>query len=237
MKLILKLIVTLGLILSANQVHSTPISATLNSWGNGWSESVQFSFNGSEPINASAGLFNFTNNSTQSDFLAFCVEITESISFGTTANFTIYPATDPIPFGVGPEVAEYIGRLYTNKYSSISNAVTAAAFQISLWEILYEDYFTNGFDLGVGNFTLSQVSGGGTILAHEYLNSLNFWTNSSIISFYHNDGIQDQFQIYPLYLETIPLLINVNEPLGLLLFGLLGLASILHKYRTRIMLS
>ncbi|QUM90671.1 PEP-CTERM sorting domain-containing protein [Moritella sp. 36] len=230
MKLIQKLILTFSLILSANQVSATTISATLNSWENGWNEGVLYSVNGGVGAGfSSAGLFNFTNNTTQSDFLAFCLEITEPINFGDTADFSIHPATDPEPFGTGPEVAEYIGRLYTNKYASVSDAATAAAFQIALWEIVHEDYNTNGFDLGAGDFILFQLGGGGAILAQDYLDSLNTWTNDVIVDVYHNDGVQDLLQVYP---EPPP--INVSEPAGLTLFGfgLLGLTLMLRRKAT-----
>ncbi|QUM82136.1 PEP-CTERM sorting domain-containing protein [Moritella sp. 5] len=231
MKLIHKLILTFSLILSANQVSATTISATLNSWENGWSEGVLYSLSGVGGGGgfSSAGLFNFTNNTTGTDFLAFCIELNEPISFGDTADYTLHPATDPEPFGTGPAVAEYIGRLYTNQYAGISDATTAAAFQIALWEIVHEDYNTNGFDLGAGDFILYQIFDTGVDLAADYLNSIDSWTNDVIVEVYHNDGAQDLLQVYP---EPPP--INVSEPASLTLFGfgLLGLTLMLRRKTT-----
>jgi hypothetical protein len=220
MNIIYKLIFTFSLIISTNQVNAAIISATLNGWENDWYEGALYSLNGGYG-STSGGLFNFTNNTTSSDFLAFCIELYEPISAGVTVDYTIYPAIDPLPFGTGPEVADYIGRLYTNTYSNVTDAATAAAFQFALWEITHEDYNTNGFDLSTGDFQLVQIIPSGRLIAESYLNSLESWTNDVIVDVYRNDGYQDLLKVYP-----EPPSINVNEPFSLYLlgFGLLGLA-------------
>ncbi|QUM85318.1 thioester domain-containing protein [Moritella sp. 28] len=220
MKILYKLIFISSLIMSTNQVSATTISATLNGWENDWNEGALFSFNGGYGT-TSGGLFNFTNNTTSSDFLAFCIEINEPIGIGDTVDYTIYPATDPLPLGTGSEVADYIGRLYTNAYSNVTDEATAAAFQFALWEIMHEDYNTNGFDLSTGDFQMVQIIPSGILTAENYLNSLGSWSNDVIVDVYRNDGHQDLLQVYP---EPPP--INVNEPfsLSLLGFGLMGLA-------------
>ncbi|QUM86447.1 PEP-CTERM sorting domain-containing protein [Moritella sp. 28] len=228
MKLIQKLILISSLILSANQVSATTISATLNSWENGWTEGVLYTAPSSYGY-SSAGLFNFTNNTTQSDFLAFCLEVNEPIDIGDTADYTIYSATDPEPFGTGAEVAEYIGRLYTNQYASVSDASTAAAFQIALWEIVHEDYNTYGFDLHTGDFQLVQAFPGGANIAAGYLNSLDSWTNNVVVDVYRNAGAQDLLQVYP---EPPPIPVNEPASLSLFGFGLLGLASMIRRKTT-----
>lgn len=220
MKILYKLIFTLSLIISTNQASATTISATFNGWENNWHESALFSLNGGYGT-TSGGLFNFTNNTTSSDFLAFCIELNEPIGIGDTVNYTVYPAINPQPFGTGPEVADYIGRLYTNAYSNVTDEATAAAFQFALWEIMHEDYNANGFGLSTGDFQMVQPTPSGILTAESYLNSLGSWSNNVIVDVYRNNGAQDLLQVYP---EPPP--INVNEPfsLSLLGFGLLGLA-------------
>jgi len=90
------------------------------------------------------------------DFLTFCVEINQDVYLGGTYTFTTgtvasapTPGT-PLPGsgGMGTIKANLLNDLWTRHYSDVTDATTGAAFQVAVWEVVYD---TN-FNLGTDNF-------------------------------------------------------------------------------------
>ena len=89
-----------------------------------------------------AGLFQLTGDNGIGDFAAFCVDVLQYMQSPDTY------AHDPDLFGAS--ILTNIDRLFTSAYHTVTTGVTAAAFQVALWEIIYDD--GGVFDLDAGNF-------------------------------------------------------------------------------------
>lgn len=125
---------------------------------------------GSLPTNLYAGALSFTEVSATSvlgDFIAWCLDISTYLNTGVAT----YETTDT-PFdnsyGLSDDEKERVQRLFDANYddSITTDAVSAAAFQLSLWEVLYDD----DWDLSTGSF---QGSASASVLtaANGYLDA------------------------------------------------------------------
>lgn len=101
-----------------------------------------------------AGQFMLTSNDL-GDFLAFCIEVTQAIGNGN-----LYEDT---PNLFAPAVFANIDRLFSSAYDLVTDGVTAAGFQVALWEIV-EDTAT-GIDLGSGAFTAVDATGAAGVVS------------------------------------------------------------------------
>lgn len=129
-----------------------------------------------------AGEFDFNTSYNQTDVIewdeslsAFCIEIEQTLQSSKT-----YTAQEGLLFG------EYqngmVDRLFTNFYATDLGATESAAFQLALWEILYEvpDF---GYNLGNGMFSSSSF-GGAQTLANNWLMDLTDLTASGKYTFH-----------------------------------------------------
>jgi hypothetical protein len=94
---------------------------------------------------------------------ASCVE-TQTISVGGTYTYTVVDPWDvPVPNGpadqsggpMGVAKANYLREFWALAFGSVTNNVTAAAFQLGVWEIVFEDLPAlppTGWDVTVGKF-------------------------------------------------------------------------------------
>ncbi|MBC2594507.1 Cys-Gln thioester bond-forming surface protein [Ruficoccus amylovorans] len=94
--------------------------------------------------------------------VAFCAEIEQVISVGSTyTNYQTYSLTDPAGLALSEAQARNIAILYdkyypTNQDLSSWSQEDAGAFQLALWELIYDDdgiWVNNG--LSDGNFQVS----------------------------------------------------------------------------------
>lgn len=108
-----------------------------------------------------AGEFQMTGDNGFGDFAAFCVDIFQYLRGNDTYEtpVTLFNAS----------IEGNIDRLFTSVYADVDTAQEAAAFQVSLWEIIYDD--GAGFDLDSGSFSTSN-NAGVEALAGTYLNGL-----------------------------------------------------------------
>lgn len=98
--------------------------------------------------------FNVVSNSTTlnlgSSFRSFCADFFQDVSPGNTYTFTPVAVADlPDVAGNATKLSK-IQELYDRFYDVATAADTGAAFQLALWEILYDPTNTN---LANGNFT------------------------------------------------------------------------------------
>ena len=111
-----------------------------------------------------AGQFNMTSEE-MGNFHAFCVEITQALGSGHTY--------ENAPDLLDADVKNNVDRLFSSAYDLVTDSVTAAGFQVALWEIV-EDTST-GFDLSSGNFSAVDASlTGGSVVgtAQGFLDGL-----------------------------------------------------------------
>lgn len=112
-----------------------------------------------------AGQFELTSDPI-GDFLAFCVEITQAIVEGDDAYEITLGMFDAV-------VMDNIDRLYSSAYDMVIDGLTAAAFQVALWEIVEDSGL--GLDLATGTFSaIDANTNGGSVLgtAQGFLDGL-----------------------------------------------------------------
>ncbi|WP_287184161.1 PEP-CTERM sorting domain-containing protein [Rhodovulum sp.] len=103
-----------------------------------------FRFDG-EWMGAQAGEFTFKVLGTEDQIAAWCVDIAHVLIQSATPY-----APDPGLFDAG--VVANLDRLFTQHYHAVVDAVSSAAFQVAIWELIYDG---GDVGLGAGRFLLS----------------------------------------------------------------------------------
>ncbi|MCW5766370.1 MAG: hypothetical protein KIT68_10395 [Phycisphaeraceae bacterium] len=154
----------------ASAAQADTVIATFNGVGPG--EGVNYSLNfGGSFTGTSAGRFNWTRTGGTAaeptgNYVAFCIELQQNVSNGGNYTYDVTAvALAPVPASpfapMGAARADALARLWNAYYtnSGIDNT-NAAAFQLCVWEIVFND--TMSFDLGTGQF---QATGNATTIA------------------------------------------------------------------------
>jgi len=167
---------------------------------------VGIKFNGSDLGQVIAGpeIWHQTGGSTLlGDYLTYCVEINQDVYLGSSYGFTTGTVEsaptpgNPIPgaSGMGSAKATLLDELWARHYGDVSNAVSGAAFQVAVWDIVYDA----DFNLGIGNL---QAYGNTAVtdLATTWLTDVN--TNSTAFTHQNllalkSDNFQDQVTLLP----------------------------------------
>lgn len=120
-----------------------------------------------------AGLNNFTGGSSNpslvnGQFDGFCIDFAQSISSGHTySNYTLVPLEQGGTPAMGPAAAGMISELWARHFDSLNTPTEYAAFQCSIWEILYD----TGVNFSGGSFRMG--SGSVRTLAQSWVSELN----------------------------------------------------------------
>lgn len=103
-------------------------------------------------------------------FQGFCIDLYQTISFGSNNMFTVSPLeTAPLPTsGMGVAKADLLRELWGRHFSPSFTNTEGAAFQSAVWEIVFD----SGLNLGTGTV---QISGNAGVVATAtaWLGSLN----------------------------------------------------------------
>lgn len=160
------------------------------------------------PTAVNAGQFDGTLDG--SPFVTFCADLYQTFSFGTTyTDYTIQPLTLIQTLD--------LGRLFTSHYAQVVDSSTAAAFQVAIWEILYEA--NPAYDVSSGNFL---AFGASTPLAQNWLHNLG--TFADITYTVQRLGNREQ-QDFLTWINVTPQL-TVPEPSSLALFGIAAVGGL-----------
>ncbi|MET3131464.1 hypothetical protein AAKU55_001726 [Oxalobacteraceae bacterium GrIS 1.11] len=143
----------------------------------------------------------------------YCLDLYQEFYFGGVySNYTVGGGT------LSSRAAQDIGRLVTQDGGKVVDANSSAAFQLALWEVLYESPAT-AYNLNSGNFT---GSGGGTstALANSWLNGLGVGAASNV-------HVQ---RLYSAENQDFLVITAVPEPSNYAMFGAgLGLLAFLSR--------
>jgi hypothetical protein len=187
-----------------------------------------------------AGEFNWTRTggdhpgAPDGDFVTFCVELTQHINFNTTYTYNVVPlenAPDPggygVTLGMGIEKADMIRELWGRHFADIQDSDTAAAFQVAVWEIVYDDERSMtsgafrarmpGYDSHANDFVP---------LAQTWLNSIDGTGPRANIKAISNTGLQDE-----IFVDNAPSYGEVPSPAAV--WGGLAMLGALAAWRYR----
>jgi hypothetical protein len=157
----------LAALLLAGQASAVPINITGFAYG---SQVVDIDAPVNQNVNA--GAFSALINNAAPSVLAWCADLFTNISIPNTYQYT--PA-GPLPAFPNANALANLGALASNALSLVNNADTSAAFQLAVWEILYESSpsaVNSGAGFKVGN-NPSSVG-----IANGWLAQLGTWNNT-----------------------------------------------------------
>ena len=204
-KFILRFLCAVALCSFGGAVNADTVVATFTGVSPG--QAFHYRFGGPARV-ADAGEYTFERTGGDYDLLSgsfttFCIEINQPVRIGRSHEYEVVElANAPFPGvgvgngkGMGADKANDIQHLWANYYRIDFNPVEAAAFQIAIWEILYDDALL----LDEGAFQARRNSGKPVKLAQEWLNKTNWtWTGAlpNLLAL-TSPGAQDQLFLGP----------------------------------------
>jgi hypothetical protein len=143
-------------------------------------------------VNEGAGAFTTSVNGGAS-FLSYCIDLTQPVAVGGAADSS-YTRVDGGSYSfANPGAAASLSKLFTFAGSLVNSNSTSAAFQLAVWEIIYESP-TNAYAMGAGNavFGVQDARETATLtLADSWLNALSTTSATAPISILSSANSQD----------------------------------------------
>jgi hypothetical protein len=182
---------------------------------------------GTRAFQSPVGTFNFVLSNDGglglgNTLRSFCADYFQDVAVGNTYTYT------PVAFTALPDIAgdsvkaRKVQQLFDRFYDSVTDARTGAAFQLALWETLYDPTNTN---LADGNFTASGPgSPTGVTTAQSWLNNISDPTVPDAAKKYDLTGLVSgsfQDQIFARRIDT-PNPVPAPAGVVLLLVGAAG---------------
>lgn len=119
-------------------------------------------------------------------FAAWCVDIYSWLNTSSSgASYTLTPGSGF--FGSSQVTA--LERLASQHLASINTVAESGAFQLAVWEIVYEN--SGVYNLGTGNFQVASASGGALATANSWLAALGNGVPTLALSVWASSISQD----------------------------------------------
>jgi hypothetical protein len=161
----------------------------------------------------SAGEFSFTNVMTNEELFTFCIDVNKFIQWGPTTYTRSSLADDPI---FNPMQKTRIDELFTSAFGLIgSDGNKAAAFQLALWELVYDTPVSGPTTFSTGNFRATSSAVGG---AAALLDGLGSATGGWALTTWRSGTGQDQISVTQVSEPgTFPMLFAALGALGFMM--------------------
>lgn len=217
-----RLATTLALLAACAGAQAAPITLSGYSLG---SENINTSMSNTVAVGQFKGTADLGTGAR--DFLTFCTEISQGFNWNTSYDYSL--VANGSARGFSDSQADLLGRLYTVA-GAIDSKTKSVAFQLSVWEILYDS--SNRLSLNSGNFLLD--SGGSSAVrsqASTWLTGLAGVSSNYQVQRLYSANAQDL--IFATHKPTPDASNQVPEPASWAL-GLTALAAMaLVRRRTR----
>ena len=167
----LKILASVALASWSMGALATPITIRYTGFENG-SQTGRIS--GVRTANVAAGQFSFNviNNGGvywDTELNAFCIDVRNNLVTGQQVVYDLVAA--PPSTYLNSQQLSLIGRLFDARAGALGSAANDAAFQVALWEIIY-DAGSSALNLATGNFSASQFASAVSI-AQSWLSALS----------------------------------------------------------------
>ena len=153
------------------------------------------------------------------DFIAWCMDLGASIGFGTGYPYetTVTPFANS--FGLGTSGMARVQAVFDANYAGVdlSDPDEAGAFQLSLWEVVYDD----DFDISTGAFQAESASAGLDSTASSYLQAAANYSGGQVwnLSFLQSQRDPRQQNLVTADIPSSPVPVPAT---GLLLLSAVG---------------
>ncbi|MGE5612114.1 MAG: hypothetical protein ACM359_22900 [Bacillota bacterium] len=223
-------------IFAASSVQAAKVTASLGSV----SPSARVTINSS--VTDTAGMFNWTRSSTidanndwaydpkaGSEFQAFCIELPQTVSLNTSYVFEVKDLKDaPLTAAMGATKANYLRELWATYFDADQfklDAKNAAAFQVAVWEIVYEN-LGQGLNASAGSYQFSSATAGVINQANTWLGALTGLPTADLdnLRALVSTSRQDQVFLTNAPIPSVPL--PVSAWAGMVLFAGMGIAKV-----------
>jgi hypothetical protein len=139
----------------------------------------------------STGAVSMLNLTAGGSFAAWCVDIYHWLNSSSTgSSYTLTQGTNFYSSSPrGAQIVTDLERLASQYLASVNTKAESGAFQLAMWEIVYENSGTYG--LGSGNFRVASASDGARSMANTWLAGLGNGTPTMTLSVWASSSSQD----------------------------------------------
>ena len=157
----LKIAISAVAFAAAQSASASTLDLTFNGYESGFGvvslDNVPVSTAGGETVFAAGGL-NMTDSAggVVSNFIAWCLDLGAALNSGEVVGYKVTDTPFQNGFDIGAAGMDRVEAVFNANYGSdvLASADTAAAFQLALWEVVYDE----GYSIKTGIFEASSTA-------------------------------------------------------------------------------